>query len=250
MKFKPLVLTTLTATAMVGLSACGTETNDTAESITQEPATPAVPAEVVLGQEDAPADYTFSDIGAFLENQAAAGEGSQAAFDELYVTQEGTTTQPEQCAPLAPTAVTTLLTLHEHPADAAAVDYVSPDNATVITVLVTTEASEAAPTVDLEQCAEFTRSTQVADSDISVTYDAEPREVSLDGAEDVTAAHLTTTAVSINGGDFAPPTAEESELTLTGTTDGIRFQVHATGPGDEQVLDELAQTQVDKIRSR
>lgn len=246
MNLKPLTLATLAATALVGLSACATDTTE-APGPTPE-AEPAVPAEVVLGQEDVPADYTFSDIGAFLENQEAAG--AEAAFDELYTVREGTTTQPEHCAALAPTSVDTLLTLHEHPADAAAVDYVSADNATVITVLAAVADSAAAPDAEIDQCPEFARSTQTAGSDIEVVYDVEPREVTVEGAEDVQAARLSTSAVSINGGAPTQPAAEQSELTLLGTVDGIRFQIHATGSAEEQVLDDLARAQVDKIRNR
>lgn len=246
MKLKPLTLAALATTALVGLSACGTDTTEAPETTPE--AAPAVPAEVLLGQEDAPADYTFSDIGAFLENQEAAG--AEATFDELYAVQEGTTTQPEHCAALAPTSVDTLLTLHEHPADAAAVDYVSADSATVITVLATTADSAAAPGAELDQCSEFTRTTQAAESDIEVVYDVEPREVTVAGADDVTAARLSTSAISINGGAPTQPAAEQSELTLIGSVDGIRFQIHATGSADEQVLDDLAQAQVDKIQRR
>ncbi|MGD7002105.1 hypothetical protein [Corynebacterium halotolerans] len=254
MKLKLLSAVTLTTTALLGLAACGNQGQDATPNATPEtsttPATPAEPAAVALGGEDAPAGYTFSDIGAFLENQAVADENAGGTFDELYRVAEGTSTTPEHCGVLLPTAVDTLLTLHEHPTDAAAVDYVSEDNATIITVMATTAGSGLDDVVDPAECGQFTRTSQVGDSSRSVIYESVPREAMIEGADDVTATRLTTVGVSLDGEATVTPDVEESELSLSGTTDGIRFRIHASGPAEEQVIDDLARLQVDKIRNR
>lgn len=144
--------------------------------------------------------------------------------------------------PLVPTAVEVLTWLAEDPENSAATEYASADGDVVISVFVTTGEANRAPE-EVAECATIARTLGMDDFETTLTYEVTPREAGLEGADTVTSAHVVST-------DSAFESAAVDAVTITGTVADAYFLINANGPVDEQIIDELARAQVDKINNR
>lgn len=229
---KTLTLAAVTGVLLVGLSACAAAPDDKAA-----PAAPAVPAEVIVAAEDAPAGFAYADLGATLE------EGDPEANAELLAMMAemtgATVTTPAHCAGLLPTAVDILTHIGQDPATTAGTDFTDAEG-NAVTVMATTAAEVTRAPAELTECATFTRGSAVEGIDLALTYRAQPMEVEVPGADAVTAARVQLAQGSV---------AEETTV-ITGDVDGV--YVYLTGPATlgDQVLTDLARAQVAKITGR
>ena len=240
---KPFSTLALAAAGLLALGACssgsgGSEADSSSQTPASSAAAPAVAADVVLAEADAPAGYTYSDVAEVL----TAGEGREDHEDVLAVLAEisGTnTTEPARCSALLPTAVDMLTHIQQDPQASAATEF-SDAQGNVISVFATTsESIERAP-ADPAECATFTRTATDPAVDLQVAYRAEPIAIEVDGAESSTAARI------VSDQDVAEP----AQSTFSGTVDGVYFQIHASQALDDQLLTDMAQAQIDKIRNR
>lgn len=192
----------------------------------------------MLAEADAPAGYTYSDVAEVL----TAGEGREDHEDVLAMLAEisGTnTTEPAQCSALLPTAVDMLTHIQQDPQASAATEFSDAEGNVISVFATTSESIERAP-VDLAECATFTRTATDPAVDLQVVYRAEPIAVEVDGAESATAARI------VSDQDVAEP----AQSTFSGTADGVYFQIHTSQALDDQLLTDMAQAQIDKIRNR
>lgn len=228
----------LLTTACSNSDTAGDEaTNAPGESAASEsPATPVIPAQSILSAEDAPEGFTFDNVGAFIDEQA--GADSDGAYDVLNSINDGTVTEPAQCSWILPTAVSVLLRVKDHRDQTEAVEYSTESGDVVITSLLTTDDGPRAPE-NLSECATFTRTIDQTQGGPSVTYTARPLDITVNGADSVTAAEVSADADATDSGTL-----------IAGVVDGAYFHVHASGVVDPATVQQLAQAQVDKINQR
>lgn len=75
---------------------------------------------------------------------------------------------------------------------------------------------------------------------MEIVYHAQPIVIEVDGAETSTAARI------VSNQDVAEP----AQSTVSATVDGVYFQIHTSQAIDEQLLTDMTQAQIDKIRNR
>jgi len=196
-----------------------------------------VAGDVVLSEADAPAGYTYSDVAEVLEE----GEGDENYDDVIAVLAEisGTnTTEPARCGALLPTAVDMLTHIQQDPEVSAATEFADAEGNVISVFATTSESIERAP--GLDECATFTRAATDPALDLQIVYRTEPIAIEVDGAESATAARI------VSDQDVAEP----AQSTYSGTVDGVYFQIYTSQALDDQLLTDIAQAQVDKIRNR
>lgn len=241
---KPLSVLALATAGLLALSACSSDAQDSSADDAPDAApgtvaaAPAVASEVVLTAAEAPAGYEYSDVMEVL----TAGEGEENYDDVIAVLAEisGTnTTEPAQCGALIPTAVDVLTLIQQDPQASAATEFAD-DQGNVISVFATTSDAVDRVPENLDECATFTRAATDPAVDLQIVYQAEPISIDVDGAEISTAARI------VSDQDVAEP----AQSTFSATVDGVYFQIYTSQALDDQMLTDMAQAQIDKIRNR
>lgn len=241
---KSLSAFVLATAGLLTLGACSADSQDSpagaAGDLTSSTvaATPAVASEVVLTEAEAPTGYEYSDVMEVLK----AGEGEENYEDVIAVLAEisGTNaTEPAQCGSLIPTAVDVLTHIQQDPQASAATEFADAEG-NVISVFATTSDSFDRVPENLDECATFARSATDPAVDLQIVYEAEPISIEVEGAEMATAARI------VSDQDVAEP----AQSTFSATVDGVYFQIYTSQAINDQLLTDMAQTQVDKIRNR
>jgi len=240
---KPLSALALATAGLLVLGACSSESGDAAEPSNESTtssvaATPAVASEVVLTEAEAPAGYEYSDVAEVLL-EGAEQENHEDVLAVLAEISGTNTTEPAQCSALLPTAVDMLTHIQQDPQATAATEFSDAEGNVISVFATTSEAIERAP-ADLAECATFTRAATDPALDLQIVYRTEPLAIEVDGAETQTAARI------VSDQDVAEP----AQSTFSGTVDGVYFQIYTSQALDDQLLTDIAQAQVDKIRNR
>lgn len=231
------------ATLALTLGACTADSGDTGEdaaatSSSAAPKPPAVASEVILSSADAPAGYTYSDVAEVL----AEGEGQEGHEDVIAILSElsgDNITSPAHCGALLPTAVDLLAQIEEEPQASAASEFADAEG-NVISVLATTSDSWERTPANLDECTTFTRNASNLGADLEIVYQAQPLPLEIQGADSSIAASIESNQ------DVAEPV----ENSISATVDGVYVQVHSSQAVDQQLLADMTQAQVDKIRNR
>lgn len=240
---KSLPVLAMATAGILALGACSSGSDDSTSESSNETAapvalSPAVASEVVLTEAEAPAGYEYSDVAEVLTE----GQGEENYEDVIAVLAEisGTnTTDPAQCGALIPTAVDVLTHIQQDPEASAATEFADAEG-NVISVFATTSDSFEQVPENLEECATFSRTATDPSVDLQIVYQAEPIDIAVDGAETPVAVRV------VSDQDVAEP----AQSTFSATVDGVYFQIYTSQALDDQMLADMAQAQVDKIRNR
>ncbi len=233
----------------LGLSACGnggesdsaetqTSTNtvtSTAQS-TIEQTQAATLQQMIVGPEDAPEGLEHADVS--MINDLASDLGGNLNLDGGV--------QPEQCQPFAADIATAAKWAALPQDEAATALYTTPDDNE--TVMVRIDATEI--TVNPEECATFTREFDNELAKSVSTYSVTPMEISIEGADNVVAVEERMEGMNVGGQDLEVPPAGAQNVIITGTTQGKTFTVVGSNTIPKEVLQALAQNQVNKINEQ
>lgn len=193
-------------------------------------------AGMTLTDSDTPAGWEWSDATEVFE------DGDEEDINELLSTARSVETTPEQCAPLEPSPLASLAMLHDHPDTTAGVGFLPQDEMSpgVINAVISTQPDNTGMALpdDLSECSTFTQSSAYTAED--VTYQAEASEADVQGAEDVYIVTLISDA-EVQSGD-------DTVTVVVGTVDGVGFRLDASGLEEPQMLFDLVDRQVDRIR--
>ncbi|PXY11026.1 hypothetical protein [Corynebacterium striatum] len=120
----------------------------------QEPAAPKPPVDAhkhILVAEDAPEGYEYSNINELVSTE------DQGLTEDLVSSDSEKTTTPEQCAPLATSAMDFIAKIYKNPDTFSAADFSAGDiNATVS---LSTNPETLPFPADLAECASFSGSS-------------------------------------------------------------------------------------------
>lgn len=95
----------------------------------------------------------------------------------------------------------------------------------------------------MDNCSEFTRTGGEGDYATTMRYTAEPRDLEIDGADDLVAAQVATSG---EVGEVVAGSAADDGLVdiVVGTVACTTFLLSSSGPGMQEELDALATAQV------
>lgn len=213
---------------LVSAAACSSDDADSGKSA----------SDMVLTDSDTPAGYEWNDAADALE------DGDDDDISELLATAEAVKTDPEQCASLAQSPVTVLAMLQDNPDTTAAVEFLPQDETdpAVINAVLSTDPENTGMTLpdDLAECASFTQSSDLDQEGGAVNYQAEVTDADVLGAENV---HVVTV---VNDSDSQ--SGENPASVVVGSVDGVAFRINASGVEEPNILLDLVDRQVDRIR--
>lgn len=196
------------------------------------------PADMILTDSDTPAGYEWNNVADVLE------DGEDDTADQLRSIAEATLTDPEQCGALAPRAVSILATLQDNQDTAAAVEFLPQDESdpAVINAMISTDPENTGMALpdDLSECSSFTQSSEMDPDSPAVNFETDVTDAEVLGAEDVHVITVVNDADSQSGDNPAS--------VVVGTVDGVAFRVNASGIEEPQLLLDLVDRQVDRIR--
>ncbi|AHW65081.1 hypothetical protein [Corynebacterium glyciniphilum] len=230
---------------LLGVAACSSDDADSEGATSSESsgdtsgsAVSDDPADMILTDSDTPAGYEWNNVADVLE------DGEEATADELRNIAGSTRTEPEQCGSLAPRAVSILATLQDNPDTAAAVEFLPQDenDPGVINAMISTDPENTGMALpdDLSECASFTQSSEMDPDSPAVNYQTEVSDADVLGAEDV---HVITV---VNDSDS--PSGDNPASVVVGRVDDVVFRINASGVEEPQLLLDLVDRQVDRIR--
>ncbi|WP_291477647.1 hypothetical protein [Corynebacterium sp.] len=233
---------------LLGVAACSSDGTDSTESSdnagsagngdTSGSAVSDNPADMMLTDSDTPAGYEWNNVADVLE------DGSDDTAEELRNIAGSTRTDPEQCSALAPRAVSILATLQDNRDTAAAVEFLPQDenDPGVINAMISTDPENTGMALpeDLSECASFTQGSDLDPDSPVVNYETEVSDAEVVGAEDV---HVITV---VNDSDS--PSGDNPASVVVGRVDNVVFRVNASGVEEPQLLLDLVDRQVDRIR--
>lgn len=200
----------------------------------QEPAAPKPPVDAhkhILVAEDAPEGYEYSNINELVSTE------DQGLTEDLVSSDSEKTTTPEQCAPLATSAMDFIAKIYKNPDTFSAADFSAGDiNATVS---LSTNPETLPFPADLAECASFSNDVSGIVSDYSTT----PLDMQIEGAENLQAAKVTIE----NAGNPLVGEPGESEFVAHALVDDAVVSVSSH---DEQALRQLMKKQVNKVANR
>ncbi|AZA10132.1 hypothetical protein [Corynebacterium pseudopelargi] len=241
--------TTLLAVPFIlalGLSACSSDgDNDSAETQTStntvtstaqstiEQTQAATLQEMIVGPDDAPEGLKHADVS--MVNDLASELGGNLNLDGGV--------QPEQCQPFAADISTAAKWAALPQNEAATALYTTPDDNEAVMVRI--DATET--TVNPEECATFTREFDNELAKSVSTYTVTPMEISIEGADNVVAVEEQMQSMNVGGQELEVPPAGAQNVIITGTTQGKTFTVIGSNTIPKEVLQALAQNQVNKI---
>lgn len=197
---------------------------------------------MMLADADTPAGWERSDATEIFGDGDGDDEDEDADIAELLDTARAIDVEPAQCAPLEPSPLPALAMLYEHPETTAGAGFLPQDenDPGVVNAVISTdpEATGMVLPDDLGECSTFTRTSEFDDQE--VTYRADASEAEVDGAEDV---HVVTVV-----SDAEVQSGDDTVSVVVGTVDDVAFRVDASGLEEPQILLDLVDRQVDRIR--
>lgn len=250
MRLNRTVLALPLTVALFGLAACGgddgdgggdggsagasgtSSASDSSDSSGSSGDSPS-PSDLMLTDSASPAGYSWNDASEVL--------GDDEQFDQLNEIAEATVTDPEQCAPLAPSAVSVLVDLRDNPDTTGAVEFLPHDETdpAVVDAVVSTDPESLALPEDMAQCETFTQNNEAAEDEPEVTYQASTSDTEIVGAENTKVVTITS--------DSQGPGGDETTSVITGTVNGVAFRVTASGIEEPRILTDIVDRQVDRI---
>lgn len=193
---------------------------------------------MMLTDSDTPAGWEWSDASETLD------EGDEGDMKELLESADAVVTEPRQCASIAPTVVSMLAVLHDNPETTAAAGFLPQDGTDpgAVNAIVSTDPENTGMAMpdDFADCETFTQNSELDPKRPEVTLHAEVADAEIVGAEDV---HVITV---VRDGDAQG--GDNPMSVVVGTVDGVAFRVDASGIDEPQILMDLADRQVDRIR--
>lgn len=222
-----------TAGLLFGAAACSSDSGSDSGD-----ATSGDPADMMLTDSDTPAGWEWSDAAEVFE------DGNDDDMSELLDAANAVVTDPEQCASIAPSVVSMLAELYDNPDTTAAAGFLpqADSDPGVVNAMISTDPENTGMALpdDLSECESFTQRSELEPERPTVTFRADATDAEILGAENV---HVITV---VNDAD-----SEQGDNPLSvvvGTVDGVAFRVDASGIDEPQILMDLADRQVDRIR--
>ncbi|MCJ7859114.1 hypothetical protein [Corynebacterium kalidii] len=201
-------------------------------------ATSKDPSDMMLTDSDTPAGWEWSDASETLD------DGDEGDMAELLESADAVVTDPEQCASIAPSVVSMLAVLHANPETTAAAGFLPQDSTDpgVVNAMVSTDPENTGMAMpdDFADCETFTQSSDLDREMPPVTLHAQVTDAEIVGAEDV---HVITVVR-----DTESQAGDNPMSVVVGTVEGVAFRVDASGIDEPQILMDLADRQVDRIR--
>jgi hypothetical protein len=217
---------------LVSAAACTSGDGDGTDATSKDP------ADMMLTDSDTPAGWEWSDASEALD------EGDEGDMTELLESADAVVTDPEQCASIAPSVVSMLAVLHGNPETTAAAGFLPQDSTDpgVVNAMVSTDPVNTGMAMpdDFADCKSFTQRSELDPEQPVVTLHAEVTDAEIVGAEDVHAITVVRDSESQSG--------DNPMSVIVGTVDGVAFRVDASGIDEPQILMDLADRQVDRIR--
>lgn len=239
-----MALVAVPLTLALGLSACGnnggadstetstnTVTSTTQSTITQTQASAL--QDMIVGPQDAPEGLEHTDVSTI--NNLASDLAGNLELDGPV--------QPEQCQPLA-VDISTVGKWAALPKDESATAVFSVPNSDEAAI-VRIDAAET--TVNPEECGTITREHANELAKSVSTYSVTPMEIDIKDADNVVAVEERLEGVNVAGQDLDVPPAGSQNVIITGTVKGKTFTVVGSNTIPKEVLQALAQNQVNKI---
>ncbi|MGJ0184839.1 hypothetical protein [Corynebacterium glyciniphilum] len=231
---------TCAALAAVGLlvSAVACSSNDSDGADGSGDATSKDPSEMMLTDSDTPAGWEWGDAS------EAFGEGNEEDMSDLLESANAVITEPEACAAIAPSAVSMLAALYDNPDTTAAAGFLpqADSDGGEVNAMISTDPEKAGMALpdDLSECETFTQHSELEPERPAVNFQADSSDAEIIGAEDVHVITVVSDSDS-QGGD-------NPVSVVVGNVDGVAFRVDASGIDEPQILMDLADRQVDRIR--
>jgi hypothetical protein len=230
---------------LLGVAACSSDdsgstggTDNAGGGDTSGSAVSDNPADMMLTDSDTPAGYEWNNVADVFE------DGSEETAEELRNIAGATRTDPELCSALAPRAVNILATLQDNPDTAAAVEFLPQEenDPGVINAMISTDPENTGMALpeDLSECASFTQGSDLDPDSPVVNYQTEVSDANVVGAEDVHVITVVSDADSQSGDNPAS--------VVVGRVDDVVFRVNASGVEEPNILLDLVDRQVDRIR--
>ncbi|MGV0870373.1 hypothetical protein [Corynebacterium kalidii] len=230
---------------LLGVAACSSDdsgstggTDNAGGGDTSGSAVSDNPADMMLTDSDTPAGYEWNNVADVFE------DGSEETAEELRNIAGATRTDPELCSALAPRAVNILATLQDNPDTAAAVEFLPQEenDPGVINAMISTDPENTGMALpeELSECASFTQGSDLDPDSPVVNYQTEVSDANVVGAEDVHVITVVSDADSQSGDNPAS--------VVVGRVDDVVFRVNASGVEEPNILLDLVDRQVDRIR--
>ncbi|WP_420099070.1 hypothetical protein [Corynebacterium sp.] len=245
---KPLSLAVLPLAVSGALVSCSSDDSDAAgedaasqEALQNPPASDA-PADLILDDASTPDGYSYETLTPEDDEDLSELFGDEGAEEEDV-------TNPPQCAPLAVDSALMFEWMMQ-PADAASVASFThgEDDESGVIVRVSMGTPEGGMP-DVSECGEFSSESNSAMGAMSKSFRAEPVDVSIDDADQLMAADVTVTALTIDGEDVGAEAVDETVRYITGTVGDRTFNVVATGMVDDETAKQMAVDQVARMNN-
>jgi hypothetical protein len=245
---RPLSLAVLPLAVSGALVSCGSDDSDASgkdaasqEALQNPPASDA-PADLILDEASTPEGYSYDPTGSEGDEDLSDLFGGDDAEGGEVIT-------PPQCAPLAVDAGMVFQWMME-PADQTAVVSFTfgEDDESGVFVQVTTGTPEGGMP-DAAGCGDFTSDSDSAFGAMSKTFQATPVDLSVDGADELTAADVTVTGLFMDGEDIGAEAVGQTARYIVGTVGDRTFNMLAVGDVDDAVVQELADGQVARLNA-
>ncbi|WP_145942610.1 hypothetical protein [Corynebacterium glyciniphilum] len=233
---------TCAALATVGLlvsaAACSSDASDGADGSGSGDATSKDPSDMMLTDSDTPAGWEWGDATEVFE------ESNDEDMSDLLDSAKAVITEPEVCAAIAPSAVSMLAELYDNPDTTAAAGFLpqSESDGGEVNAMISTDPENTGMALpdDLSECETFTQHSELEPDRPAVTFQADSSDAEIIGAEDVHVITVVSDSDS-QGGD-------NPVSVVVGNVEGVAFRVDASGIDEPQILMDLADRQVDRIR--
>ncbi|MEJ6549940.1 hypothetical protein PQI66_10325 [Corynebacterium sp. USCH3] len=247
---KPLSLAVLPLAVSGALVSCSSDdaensdagTDSASQEALQNPPASDAPRDLILDDASTPEGYTYETLTSEDDEDLSEFFGDEGAEEEDVVT-------PPHCAPLAVDSAL-LFEWMMQPSDTSAVASFThgEDDESGVIVRVSTGAPEGG-LPDVSECGEFSSESNSAMGAMSKSFRAEPVDVSIGDADQLMAADVTVTALTIDGEDIGAEAVDETVRYITGTVGDRTFNVVASGMVDDETARQLAVDQVARMNN-
>ncbi|MEY8565736.1 hypothetical protein AALF15_04075 [Corynebacteriaceae bacterium 7-707] len=243
---RPLSLAVLPLAVSGALVSCSSDDSDasaddaSSQGALQNPPASDAPGDLILDDASTPEGYTFERAGSDSDEDLSDLFGDEAGDSGDVVT-------PPQCASLAVDASMVFTWMMEPSDRTAVVSYThGDDDESGAFVRVTTGTPEGGMP-DVAGCAEFSSESDSEFGAMSKSFQVAPVDVSVDGADELTAADVTVTGLLLDGEDIGDEAVGQTARYIVGTVGDRTFNLLAVGQVGDDVVQQLAEDQVARM---
>ncbi|MEJ6550770.1 hypothetical protein PQI66_14585 [Corynebacterium sp. USCH3] len=223
---------------LTSAAACSSGDSNDGDGTDSSNATSKDPSDMMLTDSDTPAGWEWSDASEIV------AEGNEEDMSDLLESANAVITEPEACAAIAPSAVSMLAELYDNPDTTAAVGFLpqADSDGGEVNAMISTDPENTGMALpdDMSECRTFTQHSELEPDRPEVTLLADSTDAEIVGADDVHV--ITVVSESDSQGEGNPISV------VVGNVEGVAFRVDASGIDEPQILMDLADRQVDRIR--